>query len=320
MNQIAGNPTLDDVARLAGVSTATVSRYLNNPKVVAKATAGRIAEAIARTGYIPNLGGRAGVQQVEDGGGVDPASGRFNFQRHDPDHGGGAGRGGFDGDAGPDGGHGGADGRVDPGRDWSPGGCDHFDRAAGGQTAQLVRRFPGLFLQVWELPEDPLAVGFRIGTRARHCALSCVAGINGPSGHGRGRAAGARRDGFVEEWEALGGGEVTQAQVAMPSRFGQARRVFADMRRMAVQPDVVICGSDHLAQGLIIEAHAAGLRVPDDLAVVGFGNSAIAGDMRPTITTVDIDGARIAREAIAAIRRHTKERSSPRDGSTWVFA
>lgn len=53
-----------------------------------------------------------------------------------------------------------------------------------------------------------------------------------------------------------------------------------------------------------MEAQSAGLRVPDQLAVVGFGNTSIAGEMRPTITTVDIDGARLAREAISAIQRH----------------
>ena len=42
------------------------------------------------------------------------------------------------------------------------------------------------------------------------------------------------------------------------------------------------------------------------LAIMGFGNSAIAGEMRPTITTVDVDGRRIAREAIAAITSHQK--------------
>ena len=51
--------------------------------------------------------------------------------------------------------------------------------------------------------------------------------------------------------------------------------------------------------------------MPDNLAVVGFGNSSIAGEMRPTITTVEIDGARIAREAIAAIRRHGRGEALP---------
>ena len=56
MSDPAGKaPTLDDVAAHAGVSAATVSRFVNNPKVVAPATAERIRAAIAVTGYIPNL-------------------------------------------------------------------------------------------------------------------------------------------------------------------------------------------------------------------------------------------------------------------------
>ena len=46
---------LEDVAALAGVSTATVSRYLNNSARVATATRERIKTAIEKTGYIPNL-------------------------------------------------------------------------------------------------------------------------------------------------------------------------------------------------------------------------------------------------------------------------
>jgi LacI family gluconate utilization system Gnt-I transcriptional repressor len=69
------------------------------------------------------------------------------------------------------------------------------------------------------------------------------------------------------------------------------------------KPDVIVCGSDLLAQGLIVEAYAAGKRVPQDVAVIGFGNLSIAGEMRPTITSVDLDGARIGREAVAVLRR-----------------
>ena len=49
------NPRLDDVAAMAGVSAATVSRYLNSPEVVAAATGARIREAIEKTGYVQNL-------------------------------------------------------------------------------------------------------------------------------------------------------------------------------------------------------------------------------------------------------------------------
>ncbi len=120
-----------------------------------------------------------------------------------------------------------------------------------------------------------------------------------------GSRAKLRRDSFIEEWKSIGGGdEPGGTLVDIPSRYGHARRAFADMRRLDPMPDVVLCGSDYLAQGIIVEAEAAGLKVPDDLAVMGFGNSLIAGEMRPTITTVDIDGSRIAREVMSVLRRH----------------
>ena len=47
--------TLEDVAKLAGVSAMTVSRVLNNPDVVKKATRDKVNEVIAQSGYRPNL-------------------------------------------------------------------------------------------------------------------------------------------------------------------------------------------------------------------------------------------------------------------------
>jgi LacI family transcriptional regulator len=46
--------SIDDVAQRAGVSTATVSRVLNNPEKVAPATAERVREAIEHLDYRPN--------------------------------------------------------------------------------------------------------------------------------------------------------------------------------------------------------------------------------------------------------------------------
>jgi len=51
-------PTLDDVAREAGVSTATVSRCLNLPDQVVETTRHRVMEAVNRLGYSPNFGAR----------------------------------------------------------------------------------------------------------------------------------------------------------------------------------------------------------------------------------------------------------------------
>src|SRR5262245_34471722 len=47
-------PNISEVARHAGVSTATVSRVLSQPSVVAPATRRRVLQAVERLGYEPN--------------------------------------------------------------------------------------------------------------------------------------------------------------------------------------------------------------------------------------------------------------------------
>ena len=49
---------ISDVARLAGVSTATVSRVLSNPAMVSADTRAAVQSAVAATGYRPNMAAR----------------------------------------------------------------------------------------------------------------------------------------------------------------------------------------------------------------------------------------------------------------------
>ena len=53
-----GQATIHDVARVAGVSTGTISRYLNRRGYVGAESARRIEEAIAATRYVPNSSAR----------------------------------------------------------------------------------------------------------------------------------------------------------------------------------------------------------------------------------------------------------------------
>ncbi|WP_375280831.1 LacI family DNA-binding transcriptional regulator [Pseudooctadecabacter sp.] len=53
-NQAPKQATIDDVAKLAGVSIATVSRAIRHPEKVAESTRKRVTAAIARTGYVAN--------------------------------------------------------------------------------------------------------------------------------------------------------------------------------------------------------------------------------------------------------------------------
>jgi LacI family transcriptional regulator len=54
-------PTLEDVAKAAGVSTATVSRCLNNKANVSMATQRRVMAAAEALKYTPNFNARAMV-------------------------------------------------------------------------------------------------------------------------------------------------------------------------------------------------------------------------------------------------------------------
>ena len=58
MSKLRSAPTLDDVAKLAKVSTATVSRCLNNPDRVVEATRQRVLSAVDTLGYTPNFAAR----------------------------------------------------------------------------------------------------------------------------------------------------------------------------------------------------------------------------------------------------------------------
>lgn len=310
-------PKLEDVAARAGVSTATVSRYFNNPKLLAAATTERIRAVVEEMGYIPNLvaGGLASARSrlvavliphlsnsifndTIEAMTEELTAGGINVML----------------------------GLTGTGTDRT----EQLIRAAISRRADaiistgtvneaittLVRRSSVTFIQIWELPEDPIdiAVGFSHRDAGRDIARF-LAGRGYQRPHlitANGARAAMRSEGFREEWAAQGGATPTEGVVDIPSRFGHARRAFAEIRRLDVQPDVVVCGSDYLAQGLIVEAQTSGLRVPEDIAVVGFGNTSVAGEMRPTITTVDIDGTRIAREAIAAISRKDREEGGSR--------
>ncbi|MEO0633903.1 MAG: LacI family DNA-binding transcriptional regulator, partial [Pseudomonadota bacterium] len=52
-------PTLEDVAKRASVSTATVSRCMNAPKMVSEKTRQKVMQAVRDLGYTPNFGARA---------------------------------------------------------------------------------------------------------------------------------------------------------------------------------------------------------------------------------------------------------------------
>jgi DNA-binding LacI/PurR family transcriptional regulator len=73
------------------------------------------------------------------------------------------------------------------------------------------------------------------------------------------------------------------------------------------RPTAVLCFSDAIAQGVVRAAYDLGLRVPEDLSVIGFDDSPLAARMRPALTTVRQDVLAKGRAAAAALTRAIAE-------------
>jgi LacI family transcriptional regulator len=74
---------------------------------------------------------------------------------------------------------------------------------------------------------------------------------------------------------------------------------------MAPRPSAVFAANDSMATGFLAALAASGIRVPEDIAVAGFDDIAIARYLSPALTTVRVDayelGARAVRLLLAAI-------------------
>jgi DNA-binding LacI/PurR family transcriptional regulator len=102
------------------------------------------------------------------------------------------------------------------------------------------------------------------------------------------RAAGADPDGLVAHagFSVEGGRRAARILLVPPER----------------RPTAVICSSDVMAIGVLLEASALGLRIPHDLSVVGFDGIEAADWTQPQLTTIEQPIDEIAETAVGAIR------------------
>ena len=63
----------------------------------------------------------------------------------------------------------------------------------------------------------------------------------------------------------------------------------------------VFCDDDVLAAGLYVAARELGIRIPEDLAVVGFGDFDIGRVLHPELTTIVADAAALGRMAFEVL-------------------
>ena len=299
----SGAVTLHDVARLAGVAPITASRALKSPQQVSDEVRKKVADAVARTGYVPNLlaGGLAstrsrlvaavvptisGLVFLETVQALTEALAERGYQLM-------LGQAGYSGN------------REDPlleaiiGR--RPDGIvlTGILHSAEGRRRLLGSGIP--VVETWDLTPTPLdmLVGFSHGDAGRAVAqylhtkgrqrLAVVAGDDQRAGH--------RLQAFCAAAQALGLPEVVVAIVPTPTTLQRGRDGLAQLLTHSPQVDAVFCSNDLLALGVLTEARVRGLAVPRQLAVIGFGDLEFAAALDPALSTVHINGAAIGRQA-----------------------
>lgn len=76
--------------------------------------------------------------------------------------------------------------------------------------------------------------------------------------------------------------------VELPYTIQAARAQFRAMHARKHLPTAIICGNDILAMGVMFEAAVLGLNIPRQLSVVGFDNHPLTAHLTPSLTTIDV--------------------------------
>ena len=118
--------------------------------------------------------------------------------------------------------------------------------------------------------------------------------VNGP----RETLPGTRRyEGYVDGLRSVGA-TLDDALVEMGEDFTVEPGRAATVRLLdRERPDAIFCANDLIATGALTALHDRGLRVPDDVAVVGMDNTSLCEVVYPRLTSVDLGAARRGRAA-----------------------
>jgi LacI family transcriptional regulator len=286
--------TLEHIAELSGVSRSTVSRVVNDDPQVSAATRARVLETIAIEGYRPNLSarglasGKTNVIAAVIPGGVDNMLSDPYFPNL------------LQGVATA------ADAR------------DYFvmlslaDSDFRHNIAEIARQgiVAGVIFSAGQIDDpllEPLAaaktpmvsVGRSEDDRVSYVDVDNrgsarqatnhllrlghkrVATIAGPS---FAPAACDRSAGYTTAIESFG--LHVDESLVYEGDFSEASGRTGMRMLLEHRPDAVFAASDRMAAGALNEITAAGLRVPEDIAVVGFDDIERAAHMEPPLTTI----------------------------------
>jgi LacI family transcriptional regulator len=84
------------------------------------------------------------------------------------------------------------------------------------------------------------------------------------------------------------------------------------LQELKSRPTAILCSNDMTAIGVLRAAYMEGLRVPDDLSVIGLDDIDFAEFTLPPLTTIRLSRSDLARAAFEALRLQAEEPSNPK--------
>ncbi|EOH6072888.1 LacI family DNA-binding transcriptional regulator [Burkholderia cenocepacia] len=290
----SGRPTLRDVAEHVGVSQISVSRYFQEPARLSAPLRERIGLAVAALGYVPNFvaGGLASARSRAIGMVIPNISGPIfantiqSFSDAVTAH-------GyqlllassyFSVDL--------EEHAVRGLLGWSPAALVLTSHFHSRGTEELIAQTQVPVIETWDFQprRKPLQVGFvhqeagRIA--ARHLIERGYRRIAFVQNSVAGDASALeRRDGYADVMHEHGREPIVFAPTEpLPAHAG--REALLALVSQRVPADAIVFANDNLAFGALLAAPRAGVRVPQQCAIVGFGDYPLADMLTPSLTTV----------------------------------
>lgn len=291
MDETGRRATIRDVAKLAGVSPATVSQVVNGSRPVAAATRQRTLDVITQLGYRPNVFGRGlrtkrshlvGIVLPDLSNPFYPTLVRGVQDR-----------------LGSNGYHaviGNTDG--DPARerellvelmDRGVDGLIHvsFTLRSTDFSAIASRGVPlvvvGSATGFDHVHTNDFRAAAEMTTYLFDAGYSSIAHIAGPVRTG---PCGPRLAGYRAAMRKRGLRGTKAPVVHSDFSMTGGAKAFVELLESGLAPRAVFCANDLMALGAIEAAQSHGLSVPDDVAVAGFDDIYVASLVRPALTTV----------------------------------
>ena len=303
-------PTLSDVAKSAGVSTATVSRCLNSPERVIESTRNRVMAAVRNLGYTPNFAARVmAARRSLTIGAIVPTLENAIFAR---------GLQAFQEELLAQGytllvasSSYRADTEEEQIRTLVSRGADGLllighDRDPAILKFLQTQNVPALVAWTYDDNASLPSVGFnnRKSMRALvetvitlgHRRFGVISGRTETNDRARQRVEGV--------FDAICASELNANTIeVIETDYGieNGADAFAQLMSLKTPPTVVICGNDVLAVGAMKKARELSLGVPEDVSITGFDDLELASVVVPALTTIHVPHREMGTKAARAL-------------------